>query len=315
MLLFAGCKVDVKQKTGTSDVRSGEKIENGTADSDTLELGEMGKTNSDSLQTTTEIAPISVTLKHFFKNNARLAAFFDNGFTFRSAKDGANSHYFDVEPHKLTPSDIEYDEWGTFLAIGRVGIWDLYDESSHIIPGWQMINYFRVFSPLQITVFVSDVSGLSPNAIKVIRNTCLILLPYLDDVPKEDVSSVVEESFTEEETIGDVDFFPVASDRARYERETVRKFATQGINALQLTAEERYLSFILYDGEWIIVDTQVEQNGRPYVALLYRVGYIPIIIDIVGNEEDNEIIERYIVQTSGEHKNFPQWKSMQKTID
>jgi len=256
-----------------------------------------------------ELTP-GYTLKHFFMNNIRLAAFFDNGFTFRSAKDGVNSHYFDVEPLKLTPSDIDYEEWDTFLAIGKVGIWDFFDETSHIIPGWQLIYYYRVFSPLQATFFVTNLSGVSQNNVRVIKNSCLILLPHIEDTEEEDDSFVIEESFTEEETIDETPRLPTASDRVRYERETIAKFAQLDIPAVKLTVEERYISFILYDSEWIFIDTQEEQNGRPYAALLYEVGYIPIIIDIKGNEEDDEIIERYITQAREGYKPFPQWKSM-----
>jgi len=123
---------------------------------------------------------------------------------------------------------------------------------------------------------------------------------------------VIEESFTEEETIDETHRLPTASDRVRYERETVEKFAEQDIPAVKLTEEERYLTFTLYDSEWIFIDTQEEQNGRPYAALLYRVGYIPIIIDIKGNEEDSEIIDRFLIQTSEGLKPFPQWKSMEE---
>jgi len=254
-------------------------------------------------------------LKHFYKNNLRLAAFYDNNFVFRSGKDGENSHYFDVAPDRLIPSDIDYEEWDTFLAIGKVGIWDFYNELGHIIPGWQMINYYRVFSPLQATIFVSNVGEVTPKNLRVIKTTCLILLPHIEETGEDEASTVIEESFTEEETSEGTSFIPTASDRVRYERETIAKFAAQDIDAVQLTPEERYISFTLYDAEWIFIDTQAEQNGRPYTALLYKVGFIPIIIDIKGNETDDEIIEQYITQASGESKPFPSWKSMMNTED
>jgi hypothetical protein len=85
-----------------------------------------------------------------------------------------------------------------------------------------------------------------------------------------------------------------------YVFDTEKKFKEMGVETIRLTEGDRFLSFKLYDGQSIAVDIRAEQNGAVYAALLYKKGYVPIIIDIVGSDEQNEQIEDYLFSESGD---------------
>jgi hypothetical protein len=80
-------------------------------------------------------------------------------------------------------------------------------------------------------------------------------------------------------------------------------------------AQKRYLSFTLYDGEKIIVDTKKKQNGNvlPSSALLYRKGYIPIMISISGeSEEGMEWVDSYLFAGDAEYFPFKRWNTLKE---
>jgi len=67
-----------------------------------------------------------------------------------------------------------------------------------------------------------------------------------------------------------------------------KEFAARNIESVD--AQKRYLSFTLYDGEKIIVDTKKKQHGAiPPSVLLYRKGYIPIVIRISGQNVEGTV--------------------------
>jgi len=235
-------------------------------------------------------------LKHYFKNNLLLGAFFADSTAFRATKNGYNSQYFDIDPQQITPSDQTYEEWDTFLSFGRIDIWDFFDDTGHIVPGWELINYHKVISPLQITNFVTDLSELPSNKIKYITSTCLIFMPYTSKNPQKPTSlEIVMESVDDDLPIRDTYFTtPEPDEYQKWQAFTAQTYAEKGISSIYLTDDEQYLSFNLSDGYKVIIDITTDQNGLPYTALLYRSGHIPILFHLKPTEEDEEIIQRYI---------------------
>ena len=162
--------------------------------------------------------------------------------------------------------NVAYKEYPTYLfnGIGQKK-WLLFDDWGYICRGWEIINHYRVFSRLQITNFEPETAKILSD-IQNIKETRLIFI-----VPKDGY----------EEWIW-------------YQDDRKQEYAAKDIQSVD--AQKRYLSFTLYDGEKIIIDTKKEQNSKfPPSALLYRKGYIPIMISISGeSEEGMEEIENYI---------------------
>jgi len=252
-------------------------------------------------------------LKHYFKNNTTLGAFFADSTSFRAAKDGFNSHLYDIEPLQITPSEQEYEEWDTFLSFGRVDIWDFFDDAGRILPGWEMIHHYRVYSPLQITSYQTDISEIPSYKIKNITSTCLIFLPYTSKNPQKASSlEIVIESVDDDIPLRDTyNTIPEPDDFQKLQAQATEKYRALGIESLYLSDDDRYLSFNLYDGFKVIIDITSDQNGSPYTALLYRSGFIPILFHLGRGEEDMELVQKYIDSTGDGQKPFPSWKSME----
>jgi len=247
-------------------------------------------------------------IKHYFKNNIMLGAFFADSTSFRATQNGFNSRDFDIDPMQIIPSDQEYEEWDTFLSFGRVDIWDFFDDVGHIVPGWEMIHHHRIYSPLQITNFMTDISVIPPHKIKNITSSNLIFLPYTSKNPQKATSlEIVIESVDDELPIRDSYYTtPEPDEYQKLQAQATEKYRDLGIESIYLTDDEQYLSFNLYDGFKVFIDTAADQNGLPYTALLYRSGYIPILFRLQGSEEEYEIVQKYI--DNGE-KPFPSWKT------
>jgi hypothetical protein len=220
-------------------------------------------------------------VKHFFCLDGNNAVCFDDGTSF-SCYDYYNNEKSTgcIEPYDIEPNTT-YKEYTNYLLIEK-DKWGLFNDFGHILSGWQIINHYRIYSPLQITNLISDLStvGLSQDDnVQYIEETCLIFITpengaeewmwYMDDRKKE--------------------------------------FAEKGIQSVD--AKEKYLSFKLYDNEQISIDTKKEQNGTTYTALLYRKGYIPIMISISGeSEEGKEWIEAYLSESGDGYPPFERWK-------
>jgi len=253
-------------------------------------------------------------LKHYFKNNLIFGAFYADSTSFKATKDGFNSQYFHLEPDNIVPTNVEYEEWDTFLSFGLVDIWDFFDDWGHIVPGWEMIHYHRVFSPLQVTNFVTDISSVPPNKLKNIISSSIIFMPYTSKTPQRASSlEIIMESVDDElPQRAELNTKPVLDDHQKLLEQATQKYAAQDIMAVYLTENERYLSFSLYGNENIVIDITTDQNGLPYSALLYRVGYIPIIYNLKATEEDETLIAQYLENTDNKQRPFPSWKSMAK---
>jgi len=235
-------------------------------------------------------------LKHYFKNNVTLGAFFADSTSFRASQNGFNSHLFDIDPLQITPSDQEYEEWDTFLSFGRVDIWDFFDDAGHIVPGWEMINYHKIHSPLQITNFVTDLSGVPQNKIKNITSSSLIFLPYTSKNPqKVSTLEIIMESVDDEIPVRDTYYSAAEPDEyQKLQAQVTEKYRDIGIESIYLTEEDQYLSFNLNTGFKVVIDITTDQNGLPYTTLLYRSGYIPILFHLNGSEEDMELVQKYV---------------------
>jgi len=246
-------------------------------------------------------------VKHIWKSDEYAVIFFNNG-TVRLASEWQEN----MNIEKLKPN-AAYKEYPTRLLVEDAREMQLFDDFGHIAftnPGWEVINYHRVYSRYQITNLITDLSkvngGSGPGQfdnIKQIKNTCLILLPFK------------EQHFEDEDSDEAQAYFTMADDWGWYVSQTKTKFEEMGIENIQLTRDEEeensrlFLSFELYDGNTIFVNTQEEQNGAVYTALLYRKGYIPIIIDIVGSDEQNEQIENYLSESGEGGPPFERWRT------
>jgi len=156
--------------------------------------------------------------------------------------------------------------------------WCLFNDFGRIINGWKIINYYNIHSPIQITNFLT--ANIPAENIQSINETCLIFI-------------APEESYEE---------------WMWYEDDRKKEFAEMGISSV--SAQKRYLSFTLFDGDKITIDTKSKQNGAACSALLYRKGYIPIMISISGDsEEDKYSVNSYMNATYAAEPKFERWKT------
>jgi hypothetical protein len=217
------------------------------------------------LHYTIKIERIQKKIKHYFRYEDSAVQFF---------KDGTAQ---DVNLYTQLPLSAQYTykEYPTYLLVGADEVrWDIFDDFGRIAFDWNwaVINYHHVFSNLQITNFESETGTILASDIQEIKETCLIFI-----IPDEEV---------------DEEWIWYADDRKK-------EYEAMGIQSVDV--KKRYLSFTLYDGEKFIIDTTKDQNGTSYSALLYRRGYIPVMISISGNsEEDMEMIEEYLTSESGD---------------
>ena len=178
---------------------------------------------------------------------------------------------------------VAYKKYPTHLQISKDFEIQFFDGFGSIKPGWEIINRYRVYSNRQITDLIPDLSKANlgeDDNVRHIEGTCLILLPF----KQQEADNVFH---------------------------TEMKFKEMGIETV-LAKDDRFLSFKLFDGQPIAVDTRAKQNGAAYAALLYRKGYIPIMINIVGNNEYNEQnqqIEDYLSESGDGGPPFERWKS------
>jgi len=226
-------------------------------------------------------------LKHRFRSDDFIAMFFDDGIALLT-----DEVHSDVgQENRKT-----YVEYPNRLHLSNDAEIKFFDNNGlgHINPGWEVIRYYRIASNRQITNLISDIDHLGQfDDVKYIEETCLIILPLRGQ--------------------------PLSDDRMFYEYQTVSKFEKMGIKIIHLgdgaekgedEAGTLYLNFKLYDGTTFFVDTNEEQNASSYSALLYRKGYIPIIIDIVGSDEQDEEIEGYLFSESGDGAPiFESWRT------
>ena len=162
------------------------------------------------------------------------------------------------------PKRDTYQEFPALLIVGKSTEWPLFDDNGKISRGWKIINHYRLYSSLQITNIEPETAKISAKDIQEIEEDRLIFI-----TPENDYENW-----------------------ARHRNDRQGEFEKMGISAVD--AKKRYLSFTLFDGEKIIIDAKKKQNGTNCSALLYRKGYIPIIIFISGgSDEDNEQVGYY----------------------
>jgi len=191
----------------------------------------------------------------------------DDGGVYGIFFDDGTCRVYDNElPDERT---VAYKEYPTYLynGIGQKK-WKLFNDFGGIEYGWNVINYYRIFSKFQITNIELETDKISDKDIQNISQTCLIF--------------ILPENIYEE--------------WAWYQEDRKNDLSAMGVTS-SVDAKKRYLSFTLSDGEKIIIDTKKKQNGLdiPSCALVYRKGFIPIMISIAGeDDEGTEIIERYL---------------------
>jgi len=197
-------------------------------------------------------------VRHYYKDAVYGVVFFD-GDKACAERYGIKGNLEDAEPNAV------YKEFSNYLQIDDTKF-NFFDDWGHILPEWQIINHRKVHSRFQITDLEPETAKISAKDIQEIKETCLIFI-----VPKD-----------------------AYEEWAWYEDDRKQEYAAKGITSVR--AEKRYLSFTIADNEKIVIDTKKEQNGTiPPSALLYRKGYIPIMISISGeSEEGNKMIEEYL---------------------
>jgi hypothetical protein len=194
-------------------------------------------------------------LKHYYHYNYFSTSFFDDGTATESSS-----------PDK----EFTYKETPTTLSMAGES-WNLFDDFGHITgieltPYFEIINFHKVNSRMQITNFEENTEKNAKSDIQHISETCLIFI-----TPENGYEELVW-----------------------YRSDRENEFAEKGI--LSVDAKKRYLSFALADGEKFVIDTRKEQNGKiTPSALLYRKGFVPIMICISGeSEEGKKMIEKYL---------------------
>ncbi|MCL2098638.1 MAG: hypothetical protein FWH23_07790 [Bacteroidales bacterium] len=202
-------------------------------------------------------------IKYYFKANGdrdeRKIVFFDDGTVCWGCELG------EVRQDETTEYYSEHFDRNC-LIVGKLEDYPLFDDFGYILPDWEIFNFRKVNSQMQITNFEANIEEIAKSNIQDINKTCLIFI-------------------TPEETYEEWVMY-------RYDRQA--QYETMNIKAVD--AEKQYLSFTLADGEKIVIDTKKEQNGKiAPTALLYKKGQIPIMISISGESDyGNKIIEEYL---------------------
>ena len=216
-------------------------------------------------------------VKHYYEDNVYGVVFFDDGTAF-SERYGVKGNFENLEPNAV------YKEFPVHLQIEETKF-DLFDDWGHIDQGWKIINHYRIYSLFQITNFEPETAKIPAKDIQKIKETCLIFTTPNNENGYEEWAWYVDDR--------------------------TKEFAAMNIQAVD--AQKRYLSFTLYDNEEIIIDTKKKQNGTIYSALLYRKGYIPIMISISGeSEEGMEQIETYLSESGDGYPPFEHWNTLKE---
>jgi hypothetical protein len=215
-------------------------------------------------------------IKYYYEDKVYGVVFFEDGTAF-AERYGIKGNLEDVEPNAV------YKAFPTFLQIEETKF-DFFDDFGHILPEWNIINHYRIYSSFQITTFEPETAEIPAKNIQNIKETCLIFI-----VPKDGYEEWMW-----------------------YQDDRKQEYAAMGINAVD--AQKRYLSFTLKKKEKIIIDTKKKQNGKfSPSALLYRKGYIPIMISISGeSEEGMELIEEYLRESGDGYPPFERWSTLKK---
>jgi len=229
-------------------------------------------------------------VKHLYRATGNNYICFDDGTAFEETEDRGDGYDYLIASGKIdpeNPGEIEtnatYREFPTCLKFNGTNYeWKFFDDLGHIDWGWKIINHYRIYSLFQITNLETETAKIPAKEIQAINETCLIF--------------IMPENLYEE--------------WAWYEDDRKKEFAAMGIQAVD--AQKRYLSFALYDNDKIIVDTKKEQNGKICCALLYRKGYIPIMISISGeSEEGMEHIATYLSESGDGYPPFERWSTLE----
>jgi len=218
-------------------------------------------------------------IKYCVIESVGYAVFFDDGTAFdckRCDIPETTEELEYLEPnttYKEYPDHLLYSKNKKVYFYSSSGTLD----AGYIYSGWKIINFHKIKSRMQITNFEKDIEKINKAKIQNIDKTCLILItPEQTAIENDDYDPVIEWQ--------------------NYAYDRKEQYEAIGIKAVY--AEKKYLSFVLADGEKVVIDTKKEQNGQgmPPSVLLYRKGFIPIVININGAESDDgiEMIEEYL---------------------
>ena len=227
-----------------------------------------------------EGAQISKKIKYYFKGDTEMVVFFDDGTAYESNTGDVQISregyvFIDETLTERTWEGAPYREFPDFVVIGKIERFDFFDDWGHITPNWEMIHFNIINSRMQITNFEKNTEKISQSDIQNIKETCLILI-------------------TPKQTASENDEYDPVIEWQNYAYDRKEQYKAMGIEAID--AEKRYLRFLIADDEKIVIDTQKEQNGKIMpTVLLYRKGYIPIMLSITGeSDEGNKMIEEYL---------------------
>ena len=174
----------------------------------------------------------------------------------------------------------EYREYSSSLQILEGEHYPMFEKNGQIISGWKMLNYFPVYSPLQITNFKVVNSNHKRRDIFRVTDTALIIF-----APEQ-------QSFEDEYSSEAAEFQTSIDDWMWYMSETQTEIEKLGVK--RNSTNMRYFSFMVNSRENIIVDRTEYQNEQPVSALLYKTGVVPIIVFPNWADNNLEIISRYL---------------------
>ena len=174
----------------------------------------------------------------------------------------------------------EYREYSGSLQIMEGENYPIFENNGQIVTGWKMLNYFPVYSPLQITNFEIVSNKVNRRDIFTVTGTTLIIF-----APER-------QTFEDEYSTEAIEYFTSIDDWMWYMSETQTEIEKIGVKIS--STNMRYFSFPVNSRENIIVDRTEFQNEQPISALLYKTGVIPIIVYTVWSENNMEIISKYL---------------------
>lgn len=173
----------------------------------------------------------------------------------------------------------KYKDYKNYLIEESGDTTTFFDENGRIGNDWKILKGVSVKNNLQVVSFTAPKQD-KPNEIEIVNTSKFIIFsPELKE-------------FKDENSIEAENYFTTMDDWNFYSYELKHYFDTLKIETLY--TKKRYISFVIENGEKIILDTKNKINNYKTQCLLYKTGKRPIIVYLPSTEEDQDNVQNYL---------------------
>ena len=173
----------------------------------------------------------------------------------------------------------KYKDYKNYLIEESGDTTTFFDENGRIGNDGKILKGVSVKNNLQVVSFTAPKQD-KPNEIEIVNTSKFIIFsPELKE-------------FKDENSIEAENYFTTMDDWNFYSYELKHYFDTLKIETLY--TKKRYISFVIENGEKIILDTKNKINNYKTQCLLYKTGKRPIIVYLPSTEEDQDNVQNYL---------------------